>query len=217
MIQFKKAMFLGAALFALAAIGAETNLFPVGEFDWAPEDCDVRTELKAGRYSCAMFLFPHDQTAKKFMFFYRDNKPDSGACEISLDPKTSYRDAKLAVKFDFEQIKPNILHRPSFLVSPRITMEKGATYEATVYIKGNTPGQQLSLSLMGHFMTADNKKKMIYKFVPFITSTLWQPVTVDLAMSQRKDAVSADISSLAIDAKTAGTFHVGKVVIVKKP
>lgn len=196
---------------------AETNLFPIGEFTWPAEDCNVSSGTKDGKYKCAMFLKLKDNAKRNFFFHYGDYKPNIGECTISLDSENKFKDAKHAVKLNFDKIKTKFLHRISFLVKPNIVMKKDKQYEARVYIKSENPGQKLAISLMGLYKKANSdKKRMNYKFYKFTTSTMWQPFTVKLSLNSRKDAISSDITSIVIDAQTAGTFYVGKIVLVEK-
>ncbi|MCF6175030.1 MAG: hypothetical protein L3J71_04645 [Victivallaceae bacterium] len=217
----KKKMLILSMCLAVGAsivVKAETNLFPIGEFKWLAKDCKVSTENQNGRYKCAMFLKLPAQEKRNFFFYYQDRNSISGKCSISLNQKIKLRAADLSMKFNFNQVNTKELHRVYFFVNPKIILKKDKKYEATMYIKGENPGQKLAISIMGNYKKAgSDKQRMNYKFYTFDTSTMWQPFTAQLNLNSRKSAQTGDITSIVIDVKTAGTFYVGKIVLVEKP
>ncbi len=208
-------------LFSISAVRSE-DYTPYGKFDWTPEQCIVKEGAKDGAYGCYLFLKTDDPRKPRYIFSYRDtwlkgNTPDhkEWTPKISLDPETKFRDGKLSIKLDFSKIDPaKVSCRAAFKIIPKIEMEKGKTYEATIYLKSAEPDKKIRITMMGNYYRPKRKRpSQIYRFYPFTTSTMWKPYKVTLNMKRRRDAVSADIQSLLVQIDSPGIYWVGGITI----
>lgn len=199
------AIFVAAFVAAPALMGQ--NLFPLAEFKFDPATAKLNEGQDGDKYSVGLFIGTGEKP--EFIFHFQESAPNASAGypSIKLDTVEKYKDGRCSLKFDFTKMNTAKLNRGGFMIAPPIEMKPGKIYEATIYIKTETPGMKLSATLMaGH----------CYDFKEIILADLlWKPYTIKLA-SPANPKTPPMITVIFFDIQSKGVFWVGGIEVVEK-